>query len=174
MQVTCPGCQSRFKLPEGVQPGARLRCSVCGTIFALPGDAEAQEQAVPAPEGASAAPAPQGASQASSPAASPDRPAGAASLPEGPEAPEASGSAEAPESPEGRRSGWAVWLLVLALAAGACLCIAWQVSEDFREAVMGRPQTGQKQPAGSPAEASSAAGPSTAAPAPAQARGGVA
>ncbi|MBR4746318.1 MAG: zinc-ribbon domain-containing protein, partial [Desulfovibrio sp.] len=78
MQVTCPGCQSRFKLPEGVQPGARLRCSVCGTIFALPGDAEAQEQAVPAPEGASAAPAPQGASQASSPAASPDRPAGAA------------------------------------------------------------------------------------------------
>ncbi|MBO4684559.1 MAG: zinc-ribbon domain-containing protein, partial [Desulfovibrio sp.] len=55
MQVTCPGCQSRFKLPEGVQPGARLRCSVCGTIFALPGDAEAQEQAVPAPAGASAA-----------------------------------------------------------------------------------------------------------------------
>ena len=50
MQVTCPGCQSRFKLPEGVQPGARLRCSVCGTIFALPGDAEAQVPATPAPE----------------------------------------------------------------------------------------------------------------------------
>ena len=174
MQVTCPGCQSRFKLPEGVQPGARLRCSVCGTIFALPGDAEAQEPATPAPEGAPAASASPAVPQTSSPAASPDRPAGAASLPEAPETPEAPASSASSEAPESRRSGWAVWLLVLALAAGACLCIAWQVSESFRDAVMGRPQTGQKQTTGSSAEPSSSAGPSTAVPAPAQASGDVA
>ena len=33
MQVTCPGCSSRFVLPDGVKDGARLRCSVCKEVF---------------------------------------------------------------------------------------------------------------------------------------------
>lgn len=33
MQVTCPGCNSRFVLPDGVKDGARLRCSVCKEVF---------------------------------------------------------------------------------------------------------------------------------------------
>ncbi len=33
MQVTCPGCHSRFVLPDGVKDGARLRCSVCKEVF---------------------------------------------------------------------------------------------------------------------------------------------
>ena len=204
MQVTCPGCQSRFRLPEGVQPGTRLRCSVCGAVFALPGESEAQAPLdAAAPEGASAGqaeapaspnrvPAPvkspdaadapgaddapraadaPGAGEAANAPGTPDAPE-TAEAPAFPDDPEASEAAEASDAAEAPRRGWAVWLLVLALAAGACLCIAWQISEGFREAVMGRPQAELKQPA-----TPQPAGPSTAGPvpaAPAQADGGVA
>ena len=204
MQVTCPGCQSRFRLPEGVQPGTRLRCSVCGAVFALPGESEAQAPLdAAAPEGSSAGqaeapaspnrvPAPvkspdaadapgaddapraadaPGAGEAANAPGTPDAPE-TAEAPAFPDDPEASEAAEASDAAESPRRGWAVWLLVLALAAGACLCIAWQISEGFREAVMGKPQAELKQPA-----APQPAGPSTAGPAPAapaQAGGGVA
>lgn len=36
MEIQCPHCASRFNLPEGLaRPGAKLRCSVCKTVFAL-------------------------------------------------------------------------------------------------------------------------------------------
>ena len=38
MQVVCPKCKSRFNLPSGTKPGARLRCSVCMTVFSLPSE----------------------------------------------------------------------------------------------------------------------------------------
>ncbi len=52
MQITCPGCHSRFLLPEGLKDGVSLRCSVCGTVFPLERQAEAaQAPAEAAPEG---------------------------------------------------------------------------------------------------------------------------
>lgn len=36
MEIQCPHCASRFNLPEKLaRPGAKLRCSVCKTVFAL-------------------------------------------------------------------------------------------------------------------------------------------
>ena len=36
MEIQCPHCASRFNLPENLaRPGAKLRCSVCKTVFAL-------------------------------------------------------------------------------------------------------------------------------------------
>ena len=46
MEVTCPQCQSRFNLPDGVaKPGSRLRCSVCKEIFRLPEPEDAEDVA---------------------------------------------------------------------------------------------------------------------------------
>ena len=37
MEIICPSCNSKFNLPEtAVRPGAKLRCSVCKTVFPLP------------------------------------------------------------------------------------------------------------------------------------------
>lgn len=34
MEIKCPHCSSRFKLPDAlVKPGVKLRCSVCKTVF---------------------------------------------------------------------------------------------------------------------------------------------
>ena len=159
MTVTCPGCLSRFKLPEGVQPGARLRCSVCGTVFALTGES-AGEPAVQAgiPGGApradvqhaeagqpgSGQPGGQEPAASSPDASAPDAPAAA---PEAGALPGAGGASGTPDAPEGRRP-WAARLLVLALALGAGLCMAWQISPGFREAVLGRPaETSAEKPA---------------------------
>ena len=36
MEIQCPHCASRFNLPEHLaRPGAKVRCSVCKTVFAL-------------------------------------------------------------------------------------------------------------------------------------------
>ncbi len=36
MQVKCPQCSSRFNLPEALaKPGAKMRCSVCKTVFSF-------------------------------------------------------------------------------------------------------------------------------------------
>lgn len=38
MEITCPECSSRFNLPDQLaKPGAKLRCTVCKTVFQLPG-----------------------------------------------------------------------------------------------------------------------------------------
>lgn len=53
MEVKCPQCASRFNLPDAAaRPGAKLRCAVCKTVFALP-----------APGGAGASPAAAGAAR---------------------------------------------------------------------------------------------------------------
>ena len=37
MEIVCPSCSSKFNLPDAaVRPGAKLRCSVCKTVFPLP------------------------------------------------------------------------------------------------------------------------------------------
>jgi len=37
MEIICPNCGSTFNLPTtAVRPGAKLRCSVCKTVFPLP------------------------------------------------------------------------------------------------------------------------------------------
>ena len=55
MEISCPRCSSRFKLPAGVHAGARLRCSVCQHVFRLDMEADAADAAAPA------APSPAGA-----------------------------------------------------------------------------------------------------------------
>ena len=35
MLVTCPTCQSIFKLPDNNNPNLKMRCSICSNIFAL-------------------------------------------------------------------------------------------------------------------------------------------
>lgn len=48
MEVKCPHCDSRFNLPDNVvKPGARLRCSVCHSVFALPSPSAAAAPAAP-------------------------------------------------------------------------------------------------------------------------------
>lgn len=47
MEVKCPHCDSRFNLPDSVvKPGAKLRCSVCHSVFTLPAPG-AEAQAAP-------------------------------------------------------------------------------------------------------------------------------
>jgi len=37
MEIICPNCNSKFKLPDtAARPGAKLRCSACKTVFSLP------------------------------------------------------------------------------------------------------------------------------------------
>ena len=53
MEVVCPNCRSRFKLPQGTaKPGAKLRCSVCKTVFplSLPDGQPQEEQLAFEPE----------------------------------------------------------------------------------------------------------------------------
>ena len=54
MEIVCPNCHSKFKLPQSaVKAGARLRCSVCKTVFPLP-DVSQTEQLAISPEQAEA------------------------------------------------------------------------------------------------------------------------
>ncbi len=46
MEVTCPQCSSRFNLPDKLAvPGAKLRCTVCKSVFQLPGAKKAEPSA---------------------------------------------------------------------------------------------------------------------------------
>ena len=39
MEINCPNCSSKFNLPDKLaKPGAKLRCTVCKTVFQLPGE----------------------------------------------------------------------------------------------------------------------------------------
>ncbi|MDO5536456.1 MAG: DUF3426 domain-containing protein [Desulfovibrionaceae bacterium] len=135
MQVTCPGCRSRFLLPAGVKNGTRLRCSVCRTEFCYEEEG-AEEVCVPAPE----------------PAPVPDeRPLTfEKNIPAEGALPEFSSSR--------KRVGGSLWLLLLVLiAVGGCL--AWQTVPEFRvrvQELMGM-VTGQPAPAPMPAPANETA-----------------
>ncbi|MGE9986259.1 zinc-ribbon and DUF3426 domain-containing protein [Desulfovibrio sp. SGI.169] len=53
MEIKCPHCSSRFKLPDALaKPGVRLRCSVCKTVFPF---APEREEPLPAEAEPSAA-----------------------------------------------------------------------------------------------------------------------
>lgn len=42
MEINCPSCSSKFNLPDKLaKPGAKLRCTVCKTVFQLPGEPRA-------------------------------------------------------------------------------------------------------------------------------------
>ena len=48
MEVKCPHCDSRFNLPDSVvKPGAKLRCSVCQSVFTLPSPSAAAAPSAP-------------------------------------------------------------------------------------------------------------------------------
>lgn len=48
MEISCPKCSSRFNLPDSAaKPGAKLRCTVCKTVFQLPGQPAAPVTAAP-------------------------------------------------------------------------------------------------------------------------------
>lgn len=48
MEVSCPNCSSKFNLPDKLaKPGAKLRCAVCKTVFALPGESKPAKSASP-------------------------------------------------------------------------------------------------------------------------------
>lgn len=109
MQVTCPGCQSRFLLPQGVKNGARLRCSVCRTEFSYEAPA-VEENPVPAP--------------AAVPDERPlsfDKAATGGSLPE--------------YGKPRKHGGGRLWLILLVLVCAGCV-IAWQTVPEFRGQVM--------------------------------------
>ncbi len=109
MQVTCPGCHSRFLLPRGVDAGTRLRCSVCRTefVYAAPSVKEA-----PRPDEHAKVPD--------------ERPLGF-------EAPAAAGGLPALQKPK-KRGGGLLWLLLLALVAAGC-AVAWHTVPEFRNRV---------------------------------------
>ncbi len=53
MEIQCPQCSSRFTLPDSVKEGAKLRCSVCSTVFPLQKNApepEPEPEPAPAPQ----------------------------------------------------------------------------------------------------------------------------
>lgn len=48
MEVSCPGCASKFNLPDNLaKPGAKLRCAVCKNVFQLPGKPAAAAPSLP-------------------------------------------------------------------------------------------------------------------------------
>jgi predicted Zn finger-like uncharacterized protein len=50
MEIQCPKCSSRFNLPDGVaRDGAKLRCSVCKTVFPYAAPGEKAVSQVPPP-----------------------------------------------------------------------------------------------------------------------------
>ncbi|MBQ7606483.1 MAG: zinc-ribbon and DUF3426 domain-containing protein [Desulfovibrionaceae bacterium] len=50
MEIQCPQCSSRFTLPDSVKEGAKLRCSVCSTVFLLKKEENPQSEPAPQPQ----------------------------------------------------------------------------------------------------------------------------
>lgn len=45
MEIKCPHCASKFNLPDSLaRPGAKLRCTICKTVFQLPGQSATKEE----------------------------------------------------------------------------------------------------------------------------------
>ena len=116
MQVTCPGCNSRFLLPDGVKDGARLRCSVCKKVFTFEAPrekAQSEEQVQPAPAGKEEKEAPLSFTSS-------------AKMPRESNLPELS-------APKKRSSG-ILWIMLIMLFALA-FSIAWKTLPEFRAQV---------------------------------------
>lgn len=108
MQVVCPKCKSRFNLPAGTKPGARLRCSVCMTVFSLPSE-ESSDYARQSSLSAETLP-----------------PLGASDVPQ----------SALPQLEEKKSHHPLLWFLVVVLVLGIAGYAAWEISGDFRGAVI--------------------------------------
>lgn len=109
MQVVCPKCKSRFNLPAGTKPGARLRCSVCMTVFSLPSE-ESSDYARQLSLSSGTLP-----------------PLGASDVPQ----------SALPQLEEKKSHHPFLWFLIIALVLGIAGYAAWETSPDFRSAVFG-------------------------------------
>ena len=108
MQVVCPKCKSRFNLPSGTKPGARLRCSVCMTVFSLPSE-ESSDYARQSSLSSGTLP-----------------PLGASDVPQ----------SVLPQLEEKKAHHPFLWFLVVVLVLGIAGYAAWEISGDFRGAVI--------------------------------------
>ncbi len=108
MQVVCPKCKSRFNLPSGTKPGARLRCSVCMTVFSLPSE-ESSDYARQSSLSSGTLP-----------------PLGASDVPQ----------SALPQLEEKKAHHPFLWFLVVVLVLGIAGYAAWEISGDFRGVVI--------------------------------------
>lgn len=108
MQVVCPKCKSRFNLPAGTKPGARLRCSVCMTVFSLPSEENSDYARQP------------------SLCSGTLPPLGASDVPQ----------SALPQLEEKKAHHPFLWFLVVVLVLGIAGYAAWEISGDFRGAVI--------------------------------------
>ncbi len=108
MQVVCPKCKSRFNLPSGTKPGARLRCAVCRTVFSLPSE-ESSDYARQSSLSSGTLP-----------------PLGASDVPQ----------SALPQLEEKKSLHPFLWFLVVVLVLGIAGYVAWEISGDFRGAVI--------------------------------------
>ena len=108
MQVVCPKCKSRFNLPAGTKPGVRLRCSVCMTVFFLPSE-ESSDYARQSSLSSGTLP-----------------PLGASDVPQ----------SALPQLEEKKSHYPFLWFLVVVLILGIAGYASWEISGDFRGAVI--------------------------------------
>lgn len=108
MQVVCPKCKSRFNLPSGTKPGARLRCSVCMTVFSLPSEESSDYARQPSLSSETLPPL------------------GASDVPQ----------SVLPPLDEKKTHHSILWFLVVVLFLGIAGYAAWEISDDFRGAVI--------------------------------------
>lgn len=108
MQVVCPKCKSRFNLPSGTKPGARLRCSVCMTVFSLPSEENSDYARQPSLSSETLPPL------------------GASDVPQ----------SALPQLEEKKSHHPFLWFLVVVLVLGIAGYAAWELSGDFRGAVI--------------------------------------
>lgn len=108
MQVVCPKCKSRFNLPSGTKPGARLRCSVCRTVFSLPSEESSDYARQPSLSSETLPPL------------------GASDVPQ----------SVLPPLDEKKTHHPILWFLVVVLFLGIAGYVAWEISDDFRGAVI--------------------------------------
>lgn len=108
MQVVCPKCKSRFNLPAGTKPGARLRCSVCMKVFSLPSEENSDYDRQPSLSSGTLPPL------------------GASDVPQ----------SALPQMEEKKPHHPFLWFLVVVLVLGIAGYAAWEISGDFRGAVI--------------------------------------
>ena len=108
MQVVCPKCKSRFNLPSGTKPGARLRCSVCMTVFSLPSEESSDYARQPSLSSGTLPPL------------------GASDVPQ----------SALPQLEEKKSHHPGVGCLVVVVVLGIAGYAAWELSGDFRGAVI--------------------------------------
>ena len=108
MQVVCPKCKSRFNLPAGTKPGAHLRCSVCMTVFSLPSEENSDYAQQPSLSSGTLPPL------------------GASDVPQ----------SALPQLEEKKSHHPFLWFFIVALVLGIAGYAAWEISGDFRGAVI--------------------------------------